>query len=485
MTLDCLDSLLASDWPTDRLEVVLVDNGSLDDVAATVTHDPRYRDRIQLLEPLRNMGFAAGCNLGLRQPGDWSYAILLNNDATVSPTAISRLVEAAERLRSQGDDRVGAIAAKLLFADPAQGVAVEASESGPLVDGDPRPLGVRVSGVRVDGVRHDARVAFDEGFHLPEPPVADDGEELARWSRKQGAVRIARPDGSEPVRTVSLRLSCLVERTVTLRDERTGENAVTVTVGPAPQWVDIDVHPDAFDVINNVGSEWYRDAFAGDRGFLEADRGQFDEPAEVFAWCGGAVLLDRRYLDDVGLFDERLFLYYEDTELSWRGRRRGWRYVYEPTAVVRHRHAASSGVGSPVFRFHTERNRLLVAARHAPARTAVRVGVGEVRRLASTLVRQLVLRPLRLRLPLRAEIGARRRITQGYLRLLPAMLGARWERGASVTRRTIAAWEVDKWAGRPCPPASMWPCTTCTGRPWAGESRWTARWPRCWPSTTT
>ena len=63
----------------------------------------------------------------------------------------------------------------------------------------------------------------------------------------------------------------------------------------------------------------------------------------MFAWCGGAVLLRRRYLDDVGLFDERFFLYYEDTDLSWRGRLRGWRYVYVPGAVVRHHHAPVVG----------------------------------------------------------------------------------------------------------------------------------------------
>ena len=43
----------------------------------------------------------------------------------------------------------------------------------------------------------------------------------------------------------------------------------------------------------------------------------------MFAWCGGAVLLRREYLDDVGIFDERLFLYYEDTDLSWRGTAQG------------------------------------------------------------------------------------------------------------------------------------------------------------------
>ena len=40
MTLECLDSILASDWPSDRLDVVMVDNGSLDDVVERVATRP-------------------------------------------------------------------------------------------------------------------------------------------------------------------------------------------------------------------------------------------------------------------------------------------------------------------------------------------------------------------------------------------------------------------------------------------------------------
>src|SRR5690606_7471121 len=133
-----------------------------------------------------------------------------------------------------------------------------------------------------------------------------------------------------------------------------------VVVGRTPQWVTVAIPPEPFDVVNNVGSNLFTNGFAGDRGFLEVDRGQYDAPAEVFAWCGGGVLMKRSYLTDVGLLDERLFLYYEDTDLSWRGRLRGWTYWYVPGAELRHRHAQSSGVGSPVFRFHTERNRVIV-----------------------------------------------------------------------------------------------------------------------------
>ena len=87
----------------------------------------------------------------------------------------------------------------------------------------------------------------------------------------------------------------------------------------------------------------------------------------MFAWSGGAVLLTTRYLADVGLFDEQLFLYYEDVDLSWRERERGWRTGTCPESVVRHVHSASTVEGSPRFDYYNERNRLLT---HPPRRPA-------------------------------------------------------------------------------------------------------------------
>ena len=91
---------------------------------------------------------------------------------------------------------------------------------------------------------------------------------------------------------------------------------------------------EAIEVVNNVGTELLDDGFAADRGYLQPDDGQFDTATDVFAWCGGGVLLRRAYLDDIGLFDEDLFMYYEDIELAWRGAQRGWRYRYVPGSVV-------------------------------------------------------------------------------------------------------------------------------------------------------
>ncbi len=126
-------------------------------------------------------------------------------------------------------------------------------------------------------------------------------------------------------------------------------------------------------VINNVGNELGPTSELHDRGYEEVDAGQYDREEDVWAWCGAAVLLRRRYLDAVGLFDERLFMYAEDADLAWRGARQGWRYRYVPTAVVHHLHRASSGgERTPRLDVLNRRNRLVVVSRHGGVRMATR-----------------------------------------------------------------------------------------------------------------
>src|SRR6185436_4332735 len=121
--------------------------------------------------------------------------------------------------------------------------------------------------------------------------------------------------------------------------------------------------------------------------------GQYDAPADVDAWCGGAVLLRREYLDDVGDFDEDLFLYYEDVELSLRGRARGWRYRTAPASVVRHVHSATATERSPLAAYYNERNRLLVTTRHAGTTTAVRA-IGRYLAITGSYAKRDIVAPL-------------------------------------------------------------------------------------------
>lgn len=139
-------------------------------------------------------------------------------------------------------------------------------------------------------------------------------------------------------------------------------------------------------LVNSTGGEVTRSANGRDRDW-ELPLSELRRPAgPAPAFSGGAVALSREAIADVGgPFDERLFMYYEDTELSFRLRRRGWEIRYEPSAVVRHRHAHSSRAGSDFFLRLNERNRLRFVLVHGPpgviARAAWRTFAGALSRL--------------------------------------------------------------------------------------------------------
>jgi N-acetylglucosaminyl-diphospho-decaprenol L-rhamnosyltransferase len=118
-------------------------------------------------------------------------------------------------------------------------------------------------------------------------------------------------------------------------------------------------------LVNSTGNVVRRSCSATDRDWL-VPLDELDAPAEVFGFCGGAAVLRTAALDDVGVFDESLFLYYEDTDLSWRLRAGGWTIRYERSAVAWHQHSKSSDSASALFRYHNNRNALLVFSRYAP-----------------------------------------------------------------------------------------------------------------------
>ncbi|MEM7599895.1 MAG: glycosyltransferase [Verrucomicrobiota bacterium] len=67
------------------------------------------------------------------------------------------------------------------------------------------------------------------------------------------------------------------------------------------------------------------------------------ESAFPVDWVPGAFTAIRReMLEQIGFFDERYFLYYEETDLCLRARRQGWTIQFLPEAVVHHTGGGSS-----------------------------------------------------------------------------------------------------------------------------------------------
>ena len=425
----CLDHLLATEWPRDKLEVVVVDNASTDGSADLVA---RVYPQVKLVRSPRNTGFAGGTNLGIGDLGGMDHVALVNSDAFVTPGWLSPLVEALSA------PQVGAACPKILFAP--RFVELELETEGDTPGGhDQRELGVRLSGVRCAGLDGWQWTNFVEGFYWAEVDRSVADEPPFRWSCPRATLWVPVPREAGSVCSVEVRLAADTDKSVRIR---CGPQVSESLVGRAPRWCEVAVDGNTFDVVNNAGSRLVRGGHGADRGFRERDVARYDQPAEVFAWCGAAVLLSGAYLSDVGVFCDRYFLYYEDFDLSWRGRSRGWRYLFVPGSVVHHVHAASTVEGSPVFEHYVRRNRLLTLVKNAPASLATAQILDllqETRRVAT----EEVVRPLlRRQRPHPDRLGRLTRAGVAFVKHLPHAARARRTitSRATVPRRELMSW---------------------------------------------
>lgn len=93
-TRECLESI-ARNTPEPH-EIILVDNGSSDGTLPYLREVCARDDRYRLVENGTNLGFAAGCNIGMRLARG-GRILLLNNDVVVPSGWLSGLLECLER----------------------------------------------------------------------------------------------------------------------------------------------------------------------------------------------------------------------------------------------------------------------------------------------------------------------------------------------------------------------------------------------------
>jgi len=110
-TLACLNSLKSLTYS--NFQVVLVDNGSIDDSLAKL-HAYRRPYPLVLLETGRNLGYAEGNNVGIRHALEHGacFVLVLNNDTTVAPDLLEQLLDAARR-----NPDAGVFSARVMYFD--------------------------------------------------------------------------------------------------------------------------------------------------------------------------------------------------------------------------------------------------------------------------------------------------------------------------------------------------------------------------------
>jgi GT2 family glycosyltransferase len=176
-------------------------------------------------------------------------------------------------------------------------------------------------------------------------------------------------------------------------------------------------------LLNNTGVVLLDTDYGADRD-LRADADTRTDADSVFGFSGGAALLRLDAVRAVGGFPTRFFLYYEDTDLSWRLRLAGWDIRYEPRAVVHHAHSATVDQTSDRFAFFNERNRLLMLTRCAPAARVLRALFRFLLTTGSLALKRALRRPVPAVHVF--AVGLRLRVLGSYVRALPWVLRTRW-----------------------------------------------------------
>lgn len=308
----------------------------------------------------KNEGFAGNNNYAIGaayKNKDYENIVLVNDDTIPDENFLKEMVRTAE-----STEGVGAVAAKMVFYQKfvsLTGITTSAPNHQ-----DERSLGVRIYANTRFSTSFYPKRFYKKGFYrneedeinpfkwtedhftieLPVVPTTEEHYQLKLFSRKNPFLK---------TQSLQLRIGGLPVGDIALQ---MGKVFYEISVPKAV------VEKNWHNIIQNVGSG-STPSHSYEIGFGEIDEGQYEIEREVSLFCGGACLITRKALLETGLFTGGLFSYYEDSDLSMRLRKKGYKIIYSPNSLIYHYHTGTSKEWSPLFTYYAFRNRIIFAAR--------------------------------------------------------------------------------------------------------------------------
>lgn len=119
------------------------------------------------------------------------------------------------------------------------------------------------------------------------------------------------------------------------------------------------------DVLQSIGGEInWEDLTFRVLGAFEEDVGQYERVREVDWQISCAVLMNKKVLNEVGLYDERIFWGGEENDWCVRAKKAGYRFFYAPKAKVWHRSVSAPERMKPIYIYYSTRNSLLIKKKY-------------------------------------------------------------------------------------------------------------------------
>lgn len=312
-----------------KLQIVFVDNASNDNSVEYL--EKNYNsENLKIVKSEKNTGFAGGNNLGVRN-SDGKYIALLNNDTKVDKQWIKTLYN-----RIKDDSTVGMINSKLLFFHDFIKINTRTNDKFKIN----KKVIINKKEYEIDNkfaknlLLEDKMTCFGHSyFYIPLLYDESDYEfafNLSEYNIETDFILIDEekfyPDENGVIKITMLKDEILKYKKTLIQNAGSG----------------INENYDGYDI-----------------GMGEEDCEKYRNEYEINNGCGASIIMLKEDFEKAGMFDEDFFMYYEDTDLSYRIRNLGKKIIFYPNSIVRHIHTGSSKEWSPFFIFHVVRNKAL------------------------------------------------------------------------------------------------------------------------------
>lgn len=118
-------------------------------------------------------------------------------------------------------------------------------------------------------------------------------------------------------------------------------------------------------------NDW-KNVYTYHRGVDEVDKGRYDKFRETEFITGCMFFFNKKVVDKVGLWDEKYFLYFEDSDYCERIKKAGFKLYYNPKIIIYHKNAQSTGgSGSALHQKYQRKNRVIFGLKYAPLQTKI------------------------------------------------------------------------------------------------------------------
>ena len=119
--------------------------------------------------------------------------------------------------------------------------------------------------------------------------------------------------------------------------------------------------------VDSTGDQFTNWGLPYPRGRGESNAKKYIKQTDIFGASGGASLYRVSMLQEIGLFDEDFFAYYEDVDVSFRAQLAGWKIKYIPEAIAYHDTGSTSRKIKGFTTYQTMKNQPLVVFKNVPA----------------------------------------------------------------------------------------------------------------------